>query len=139
MGSIVFFTSGNVHPTLQNSQFPLNHCFPDSFGSVFFGPSKEQAIIMLDVLHKLRIRYILAQGVATEDIREVLIDKIQASGGRGLLVTWSPQLAILAHPVRPLNTYICTLDLTKHFRPLDFSSLMVGVTPSWRPFVRGHH
>jgi hypothetical protein len=65
---------------------------------------------MLDVLHELRIRYILVEGVATEDVQQVLVEKAQSSEGRGLIVKWSPQFAILAHPVRfPCATHVSRL------------------------------
>ena len=54
---------------------------------------------MLDVLVKLRIRFVLVQGQATPDHVSVAEAKVKESGGKGIMIRWARQYAILKHPV----------------------------------------
>ncbi|CAD6579906.1 MAG: hypothetical protein TREMPRED_002607, partial [Tremellales sp. Tagirdzhanova-0007] len=69
-----------------------------SFGTLFWPPSVLQAQVFLDVLVELGIRFVLVQGQATSDHVSVAEEKIRQSGGKGIMVRWAPQNAILNHP-----------------------------------------
>ena len=58
-----------------------------------------QARVLLDVLVELGIRFVLVQGQATPDHVSVAKEKISQSGGKGIMISWAPQNAILNHPV----------------------------------------
>lgn len=69
-----------------------------SFGSLQYTPTKNQILILLDVLDAQSIPYLLAKGHPPNDIVEVLPSRVAQSSGRGLLCDWVPQVAVLSHP-----------------------------------------
>ena len=70
-----------------------------SFGSVLYAPSYDQIRILLDVLGEIGKRYIIAEGNAPPETKEMLRSRVGKGKDKGLLVTWAPQRAVLSHKV----------------------------------------
>lgn len=71
----------------------------DSFGSVIFAPLPQQVSILIDVLEELEIPFIMAEGNAPDEVKEMMRSRIGKGKNKGLLAVWTPQRAILSHPV----------------------------------------
>ena len=89
----------------------FTHAYESSFGSVLYAPTEEQIGILLDVLDELDMRYIMAEGNAPSEIKDMMRARIGTGKSQGLLVAWAPQRAILSHPVR-LIPFILLQNLT---------------------------
>ncbi|WVW83988.1 hypothetical protein I302_106013 [Kwoniella bestiolae CBS 10118] len=71
--------------------------FVISFGTLLYPANKQQLSILLDVLIALDKRFVLAQGLASEEIQDMANKKVAESNGKGIMLTWAPQFAILNH------------------------------------------
>ncbi|KZT56630.1 glycosyltransferase family 1 protein, partial [Calocera cornea HHB12733] len=67
-----------------------------SSGAAFFPPI-EQVKILFDTLLELQDPMLIVFTASQRRLDPQLLQKIQKSG-RGLVVTWAPQQAVLAHP-----------------------------------------
>ncbi|WWC62068.1 uncharacterized protein I303_104658 [Kwoniella dejecticola CBS 10117] len=68
-----------------------------SFGTLLFPANIEQISIMIDVLIAQDKRFVLARGIASPEIQDLIAQKVDQSGGRGIHVDWAPQFAVLQH------------------------------------------
>ncbi|ORY24189.1 hypothetical protein BCR39DRAFT_547490 [Naematelia encephala] len=68
-----------------------------SFGSAVYAPTHQQLVVLLDVLEALEARYIMAEGNAPEETKEIMRARIGKGRDKGLLAAWAPQRAILSH------------------------------------------
>ena len=66
---------------------------------MLYAPTEEQITILIDVLEDSRLPFILAEGNAPSEVKDMLRGRIGKGSNKGLLVTWAPQSAILSHPV----------------------------------------
>ena len=71
-----------------------------SFGTLLFPPSLLQIQTLLDVLIELKIRFQIVRGHAEGDVLEMYEPRLKDSQGRGLMVDWADQYAVLSHEVR---------------------------------------
>ena len=62
-----------------------------SFGSLFAIPTSTHIQVLLATLVELKIRFIFARGVCSDEIIAEVQRQCLASGNRGLLATWIPQ------------------------------------------------
>ncbi|EIW65805.1 hypothetical protein TREMEDRAFT_66174 [Tremella mesenterica DSM 1558] len=76
------------------------------FGSILFAPTKDQIILLLDVLEELQRKYIMVVGnldpVVRPGVEDIMRDRVGRGDDKGLLVRWAPQRAILSHPATGL-------------------------------------
>ena len=74
----------------------------NSFGSILFAPTKDQLILLLDVLEDLGRKFILVVGNLNPEVRpgieEVMLARVGKGKNKGLLAKWAPQRTVLSHP-----------------------------------------
>ncbi|KZO99006.1 glycosyltransferase family 1 protein [Calocera viscosa TUFC12733] len=98
------------------------------FGSLFFPNARHVQILLRRILALEKpMPFILAAAAPTAIMSEEFVKEIQESG-RGLIVTWAPQQAILAHPALAAIVSHCGGGGT-------FESLSQGVPVIGWPFV----
>jgi hypothetical protein len=99
-----------------------------SFGTLQYPARLNQLACMLDVLVDLKLHFILADGIASDDIKAMVKEKVKNAKGRGLSVRWAQQYAILGHKVRLLATVIGIPPLRDTNRPPAHLYRMAGAT-----------
>ncbi|OCF60703.1 hypothetical protein L486_00341 [Kwoniella mangroviensis CBS 10435] len=90
-GALKEFLDKALNETGENSVIYI------SFGTLLYSANLQQLSILLDVLITLDKRFILALGLASEEIQLMAKKKIDESDGKGIWLNWAPQYPILKH------------------------------------------